>query len=1003
MAKPIIPQIIQIPLGKGIDTKLDPKLGNGQLLTLENGSTNKTTGTVNKRYGYKALSRSVIGSGSIISGSGITTFGDELVLFADNKLYSFNSSSNNWAYKGNVTPIQPAAINIIEADETAASLKDGYGCAYTNGIIVNAWKNGSSNIYAEVIDEKTKNILLGPIQLRTSGGSTCYHPKCVALSSTICVLWDHSVSGEIRMRTLDTNNIGAGFTAENQLIKDLSASAAPAAWDILPWNDISGAIAYSRNADMCIRPFTALTASVITRSFEVAKSVGRSLTLVQTSDKVFNVGYCISGSASGSNIIQTVGFNADSTLSVAYGIKVIPAVEASASSALTGIAEGTGYRLFWEKNAVAGKEYLTSIRNCLIASGGVVGTPADFATGVGLASKAFSYKGNTYVNVCHESTLQCTYATLDATGSLINIILPGKAGSVSTFPNLQPLNRFSQVAQTEQSGNFYWLGLAQIESAPKTPSVAGVATYTSEALIKLDFSSSMIPQGKTIANILEMAAGGLMYDYDGQIVTEHDFVFFPENITTSSSITGGNLIDGVYTMYFTNAWYDSQARIHESFPSNPVVVTLAGGGSSQLITATVPTPNLTNKTTAVVRLYRTPTEDDPTDSTAYYDTEQAIMPLGFTTIQPLISIQAGSSANNIQGNAPLTTVGDNPIVASISPTSSKSLVTKGDRLFSYDGQNNIWYSKKQTTQNQGEGIVFNDLEVITLDPSFGDDYVLGTLNANIVILNPKKIFYLYGDGPSNLGGRSEFSEALDIPADEGAFKDSPVAETHLGLIYIGQKGPQLLTQNREVQDIGQPVYQYQNQTFTSIDALPDQQQIRISAQSGSMLVYSYNDGQWSTFTNLSASDATVWKNQYTILSTDGLVMVENSGSFQDNGNNINMVAQTRWLQVGQLDGFQRPWWLNIIGQFKSQSNLKLTVYKDYNETAFGTHTYNIQAGSTIGDILLARHFLGFPCKALKFKIEDVSQGGTGESFNLTMLELEVGIRQQNSRLGTPVF
>ena len=95
-------QKIAMPIVDGIDTKGDDKtVLPTRFLELEN-VVFTNPGSMKKRFGYKPLNKKIIGSSDISSGSAVSSLADELVMYSNNKLFSYSEGEDAWSDKGEI-------------------------------------------------------------------------------------------------------------------------------------------------------------------------------------------------------------------------------------------------------------------------------------------------------------------------------------------------------------------------------------------------------------------------------------------------------------------------------------------------------------------------------------------------------------------------------------------------------------------------------------------------------------------------------------------------------------------------------------------------------------------------------------------------------------------------------------------------------------------------------------------------------------------------------------
>jgi hypothetical protein len=252
-------------------------------------------------------------------------------------------------------------------------------------------------------------------------------------------------------------------------------------------------------------------------------------------------------------------------------------------------------------------------------------------------------------------------------------------------------------------------------------------------------------------------------------------------------------------------------------------------------------------------------------------------------------------------------------------------------------------------------------------------------------------------------------------------------------MFKSAKGFYLMNRSLQLEYIGYDVEIYNFQTVTSAIMVEDRNQVRFLTDSGLTLVYDYLYKQWSTFTNHEGADATMWKNIYTYLRMDGAVWSENEGSYIDNNTSIKLKIRTPWIKIvqgprGQASAlgpqsFFRIRRFAILGRYASKHILQVGVGYDYrpdiqstfyfdtqnsltgpagqygNDAYYGeTSPYGGDGGADIVYQFRART-VRQKCESIQFVIEDIPQPTNGESYGITDLSIEVGLKKGINKMG----
>ena len=83
-----------------------------------------------------------------------------------------------------------------------------------------------------------------------------------------------------------------------------------------------------------------------------------------------------------------------------------------------------------------------------------------------------------------------------------------------------------------------------------------------------------------------------------------------------------------------------------------------------------------------------------------------------------------------------------------------------------------------------------------------------------------------------------------------------------------------------------------------------------------------------------------------------------------------------------------------MGTFKSNHDFTVRIYTDFNEDVYDAVTVNAATGQADGDLWQYKIFTKHQkCQSMMIEIVDVQNGPTGASFELSHIELEVGIKE----------
>jgi hypothetical protein len=387
-----------------------------------------------------------------------------------------------------------------------------------------------------------------------------------------------------------------------------------------------------------------------------------------------------------------------------------------------------------------------------------------------------------------------------------------------------------------------------------------------------------------------------------------------------------------------------------------------------------------------------------------------------TTADTVAFADAGAITTTLTSQEILYT--DGGIVDNIAPPASSVVGAFNNRMFSVSSENPkiLYYSKKRQAKQPVEfsdvfKIVMNRADTVT---------ALKEMDEKLIIFEQERIFYLTGDGPNDAGQQNSFSEPQLVTGDVGALSSDAVVLTPDGLMFMSKKGIYLLTRGLDTLYVGAPVEAYNAQTITSAVLVQDTGQVRFTTSSGSALVYNLLYKKWSTWTNHAATGAVVWKatGEYCYLRTSGgMVYKEDSSSYTDVDASVQMKLVTAWIKPASIQGFQRCRRAVLLGDFKSNHTLVSKVAYDFRQYYNEQHTFDFVSAtsmteygddSTYGDTVYGglsdgvfQFRMGLQrqkCDAIRFQFFDTVSADPGQSYSITNLMLEIGLKNSSMKL-----
>lgn len=634
-----------------------------------------------------------------------------------------------------------------------------------------------------------------------------------------------------------------------------------------------------------------------------------------------------------------------------------------------------------------------------LTAAGVAGTALVFAFPLGLVSRAFVYSGVASVVCGFESSTQptnflCSLYDVNTVTGVVGLMQPAAhfaariasnfAGGMPTKGTLASVNNYS-------TNKYKVATLARVLNIEKTAAdVSFTNFFNGVYAADLDLAPSQVSK-QELGDNLHIASGSLMM-YDGSVSVEHGFHQYPEYLQVADSGLTGRLAAGTYGYVAVYAWVDASGQTHRSAPSQIAVYEAGAADAPSINTISL---GVTQKIGAYVEFYRTLVNGSVfyrIDSNFYNAaTSGTYFPIQNSPNAGSISMIDTYSDAEISGNQQLYTTGEVENIVCPAPV---SLSLFKNRLLANvaDDRTTEWYSKQVIP---GSPVEMSDFFVQNTDQATGSIVGCAQLDDKWIIFKGSNLFYVVGSGPAASGSNNDFSDPSLIATDVGLVDRNSIVAMPSGVMFKSDKGVYILDRSLQVGYIGAQVESYNAYSVISAQLISSVNQVRMILSSGEAIVYDYFVQQWTVFTNISAVDSMNSQGDYYYLKSNGTLLKETEGTHSDSGSFISMKLRTGWIQLAGVQGFQRLWRFLVLGEYASAHTLRVQVAYDYNATV--AQTVNFTPGALLPyewGISPARQ----KCAAIQITIQDVSTGTIGESYSLSNLAFEVGIKKGLNKL-----
>jgi hypothetical protein len=492
---------------------------------------------------------------------------------------------------------------------------------------------------------------------------------------------------------------------------------------------------------------------------------------------------------------------------------------------------------------------------------------------------------------------------------------------------------------------------------------------------------------------------GSLFEFDGRGFYENGFWQSPPAViaeTITSAFPTPAVASKTFSYVAIYEYFDANGQLSFSAPS-PIVTIGPTSASTESIQIYVNCPfgslkiNSDNYSGVMITLFRT-TNNGATffklQSNGYFISNDG----------RLIRLDDVAADADIVDNQLLYTQGG--ILQNDQAPSSKFMVSGGNRIFlgGLEEKDEVAYSKKQLFS---ESIFFSDFFRIRIASGTNSDKTkisaLGYMDGKLIVFREESIYFIQGDGPTETGlPVNGFSEPEIIQSDVGCSDSKSVISMPDGLMFKSKKGIYLLSRSMQVSYIGAAIEDFNSEAIIASMLAPKFNEVRFYTSGMNCLTYNYLFQVWSVSTGQTSVDAETYRNTVSIIKSNK-IFSESESVFKDGTSFYVMKFISPWLKVNLVQGYVRAYQLWIIGDYKSAHTLKCKVYFDYDDTVFEEYSLVYDSSSSPQyqfTISLPRQKV----ESMKFEIFDADHAGTGESYDLSNIQIELGIKAGGYKL-----
>ncbi len=421
-------------------------------------------------------------------------------------------------------------------------------------------------------------------------------------------------------------------------------------------------------------------------------------------------------------------------------------------------------------------------------------------------------------------------------------------------------------------------------------------------------------------------SGSAVKNHDGVTLFDTGFQDFPTVKTSAPSAVGGDKLTllGRYEYIVRAVRYNTAGERFESASETYTAATLTG--TDDTITLTINTlPSVSGPATSpdtndvVFEVYRTET----TGTTFYLE---GTVPNSLTAAMvSFVSSMPDLTLIDQRADPHATGVGIPAELESFGPIGCAVLASVGDRLWGAGGQVPAGTAQFSKLKNVGFGVGFDDLAgYIQVDNEGGTITSLAGQHNAVVIFERHRGYVYDNTGPDNFGNGGFPSPTFVLST--GAKTHFGTGLCQQGVVFWGDDGPLLLTQNFTVMNIGIPVRPF-SEGLSPTGVRVNTAKMEVVWHCGTdALLWNFESGsrwaRWITPNVVGTSDIT-------LVTADGRLLIESTDASGDDGAPFEFRWRTGDVRPEQLkEGHTLIRRAGVSGFYDGDHTLRLRVYFD---------------------------------------------------------------------------
>lgn len=1011
-------QTVYIPLAAGLRSRVDPRALQPPDLAICQNAQFDDEGGLQPRLPYASFPNTIVGGGSI-NVRRLAVYGDELLAFTADALYTWSERDQGWLYRGDhpAPVIDEKSVFVRSAEQT------GIDRAEMGGTVVWVWveTTGSTvEVKVAATDSTTGAVILAPKSL----GASTTRPNLLALSTRILLVYENS-SGDLVGQAIDPANVNGTTGSPTTL-------AAAANYNLR--FDMCRSTTTPADALLVFRRDTTTSYSVM-RIPELNLAGATTVTKARTSDRSMAVASAPSGDRMA--VIRGVDATglvkadvlvestlADSTVDVTIG-STSSDIVVNVAAAFQTVAQAGTFRCYaiWSRGSGSSEDvgplsFTTGIGYITASGTGV--SVGRLAQNVAPIARAFDYSGRVFFWVAFfkenllteqpsaslqfKAALQNSYFLIRDDGLLVAKAVTERAGGrASVAGRMATVQQLSQTRYVFAGEERRILRLdGKFKGYDAREPVEVVATFDD------DDARRAVQLGETL-----YLPGGQILQYDGEALTEVGFHYYPYTLDAVATATAGNPEAGFYAVKSTWRRDNAKGERERSTTATTAIVTIAGSFKLQVTPKPLEVTRKVGQTTnvyspgladVVVEFWRT--RKNPAQGAGFL-LVSGIDPAVTTGDNRFVPNSPGSTISALLDNLADASLGireQDPetggVLGSNAPPPARVIAASQDRLLVGAVANNAHQIFPSKIRTAGEVAAFNGDLALTIPPEGGRIMALAHLQETLVAFKERAIFALPGDGFSNTGAGQQFGPPRLLSGDVGAESQRAVILFPGGLLFKSLKGWYVLAGWQAPDYVGDAVAEFDDEEVKAISLVETQHQVRIMT-SERMLVWDYltnreRGGAWSEWPMADGLDSVVWRGSHMVVANSGEILKQ-ATTFAGATDTCALDVETAWIQTAGIAGFQRIYEFLVTGEYRSDHRLRIRTKYNYDDSAYVDDVYKTPSVAIAGRPLQTRYQPSRQqCEAIKIRLT-VNDPDTddlvlaGEGARLTGITLRYGM------------